>query len=183
MIRHLFVCLVLCGCSAEPAARYLIPSPQQAEPVRLSVETVELRDVVLPGHASASEVLVQNTEGGLVPMGAAIWADDPVRSVTATLAHMMDEGSTATIVAEPWPLFDRPQAQVEVRFTRMLARADGTFEMTGQVAISSADRSVRERVERFDLTAPLAEITPKAVADAAGQGLSQLSGRILGYLR
>lgn len=180
MRKALCLTLFLAACSGAEPQRYLIAAPVPAEPVRLAVSTVELREVSLPGHASGSDVLVQTADGGLVPLGDAIWADDPASAVTAQLAEAMDAGSSATVAAEPWPLFDRPQAQVEVRISRMLARADGLFDLTGQVAVSGA--TVRERVDRFAITVPLAEVSAAGISAATGQALNQLADSILGYL-
>ncbi len=183
MRKILILPFFLAACGESDPARYLIDRPQPDTQVRLEVSTVELRDVVMPGHASGTDVLVQTETGALVPVGDAIWADDPVRAVTAQLAETMDVGTSATVAAEPWPLFDRSQAQVEVRLSRMIARNDGMFELAGQVAIASADRVVRERIERFFIEVPLGGATADAISTASGVALNQLATQILGYLR
>ena len=128
-----------------------IDRPAPEAQFRLAVSTVELRDVVRPGHASVTDMLEQTADGALQPVDGTIWADDPVRAVTARLAEAMDP---ATVAAEPRPLSDRAQARVDLRLTRMLARADRVFELAGQVAITSAEDIVADRVDRFSITVP-----------------------------
>lgn len=177
--------LPLAACSTGDGSRYLIDPPVGAASAetRVAVRTVELRDVSLPGHASGSEMLVRDETGGLNPLGDAIWADDPERAVTASLAQLLDARSTATVAAEPWPLFDSPSARLEVRIDKMLASASGVFEITGQAAVSSVDGRARDRVERFAIVVPLAELTPSAVTDAQGRALIALADELIGLLR
>ena len=91
--------LPLAACGGGDAARYLIDTPSSASETRVSVRTLELRDVSLPSHASAAEILVRDDTGALLPLGGAVWADDPERAVTETLAELLDARSTATVTA------------------------------------------------------------------------------------
>jgi uncharacterized protein len=177
--------LPLAACGAGDGARYLIDAPAGAETsaARVSVRTVELRDVSLPSHASGSEILVRDETGALRPLGDAVWADDPERAVTGTLAKLLDDRSTATVAAEPWPLFDGPSARLEVRIDKMLATSTGVFEITGQAAVSAAEGRARERVERFEIVVPLTDVTAAAVTEAQGRALSALADELIGLLR
>jgi uncharacterized lipoprotein YmbA len=176
--------LPLAACGSADSARYLIdaPAPTVAE-TRVSVRSVELRDVSLPSHASGAEILVREEGGALRPLGDAVWADDPERAVTGTLAQLLDDGSTATVSAEPWPLLDGPSARLDVRIDKMLASVSGVFEITGQAAVSAVDGRPRERVERFAISVPIAEISAAAVTEAQGRALVALSDELIGLLR
>ena len=179
------ICAIpLAACSSGGDARYLIDAPTTAAAeARVSVRTVELRDVSLPSHASGTNILIREDTGALRPLGDAAWADDPERAVTGTLAQLLDARSSATVVAEPWPLFDGPSARVEVRIDRMLASTAGVFEITGQAAVSAVEGRPRERVERFAVAAPITEISAAGVTDAQGRALAMLADEVIGLLR
>ncbi|MFA8384721.1 MAG: membrane integrity-associated transporter subunit PqiC [Pelagibaca sp.] len=176
--------LPLSACSGTDSARYLIDAPAVADAqTRVSVQTVELRDVSLPTHASGTSIFLREADGGLRPLGDAEWADDPERAVTGTLAQLLDSRSSATVSAEPWPLRDGPTARLDVRVDKMLADASGVFEITGQAAISAVDGSPRERVERFAISVPITEISAAGVTEAQGRALVVLSDAMIGLLR
>jgi uncharacterized lipoprotein YmbA len=176
--------LPLAACSSGDTARYLIDAPAASgAETRVSVRSVELRDVSLPSHASGTSILIRDTDGALRPLGEAEWADDPERAVTGTLAQLLDDRSTATVSAEPWPLLDGPSARLDVRVDKMLATASGVFEITGQAAVSAVDGRPRERVERFAISVPVAEMTATSVTEAQGRALVALSDELIRLLR
>ncbi|WP_292292900.1 PqiC family protein [Marivita sp.] len=179
------IALPLAACGTGESARYLIDSPPvtTGAETRVSVRTVELRDVSLPTHASGTSILVREADGGLRPIGNAEWADDPERAVTGTLAQLLDERSTATVAAEPWPLRDGPSARLDIRIDKMLANVSGVFEITGQAAVSAVEGNPRERVERFRVAVPITEISATAVTEAQGRALAALSDDLIGLLR
>lgn len=177
--------LGLAACGGPPATRYLIEAAAEAEtPVmRLRVRTVELRDVVLPGHGEGSQILRETAAGALVPIAGAEWADGSSSGVTAELARRLDLRSSATIAAEPWPLADPADLRLEVRLSRVVARADGRFQLAGQFAVASPDGRAREFIERIDIAVPMAEGgEARAVAEAYGRALDALAEAILGRL-
>lgn len=174
--------LASCG---DTNARFPIASVASEVPVkaRVAVRSLVVRDVSLPAYAAATEIVVEEEGGALMVIPKAIWADDPVRGVTGALARSLDLRSTASVAAEPWPLIDPADAQLEVRIERMVAKMDGLFEMSGQFAIASPDGAVRESIERFAVTAQMADTTPAAVAQATGVAIDQLSDVIIKKLR
>ncbi|MBI1417309.1 MAG: hypothetical protein GC146_08815 [Limimaricola sp.] len=184
MIRSLplIIVLLLAACGTDDA-RYVLATPAPAAKARVAIATLEVRDVTLPAYAAASEIVVEEDDGALHRVKNAVWADDPVHGVTGALARLLDEATTAAVAAEPWPLQDPAQARLEVRIDDMIARADGRFEMTGQFALTSPDGVIRDRLQRFDITAPLPDRAPGSVAKAAGTALSDLAGQIVQRLR
>jgi uncharacterized protein len=178
----------LAACSGAPATRFLVDStPAAAAPVapqRVRVRTIELREVVLPTYGEGTQILRQGADGGLVPVPDGQWADGSPAAVTAELARSLDLRSTATVAAEPWPLVDPAQVRLEVRFERVLARADGQFQLAGQFAVSSPDMVLRDFIQRFDIETPLPPDQPGAqgVALAYGRALSALSDQIIARL-
>ncbi|KAA8608367.1 hypothetical protein AL036_07530 [Salipiger aestuarii] len=180
MFRYIPLVLVLAACGTDQ--RYLIDPPQVAGSARVQVATLEVRDVSLPAYAEASEILVEGPDGGLSPIQNALWADDPVRAMTLAIAEQVAAGSSATVAPEPWPLQEDAQAEVTVTVAQLVAQADGTLRMTGQYALSSYDRIVRERIVPFSIAQPMRDNSPNAVAAATGAAISQLSADIIGSL-
>ena len=182
----LVLALPLAACGTD--ARYLIAQgpAETGQPdarSRVRVRTIEVRDVSLPAYASATDIVVEQKNGALMPIGNAVWADDPVRGVTGALARALDARATATVAAEPWPLLDPADVQLEVRVDRMIARADGQFEMTGQYAIAAPSGAIREQVRRFAIRTPLQGTTPGAVAQATGLAIDRLAAEVVARLR
>lgn len=176
------IVLFLVGCG-DKKERFVIAPGTSAAEARLGVDTIEVRDVSLPAYASASEIVLADAKGALRPAPKAIWADDPPRAVTAALARSLDVKSSATVAVEPWPLTEEPAAELSVRIEQMTARADGTFLMYGQFALSSPSGALRERLRRFSINVPMAESTPAAVATATGQAIDALADKVIAELK
>jgi len=174
--------LALAACG-DNNTRFVINTPESAVQMRLSVASIEVRDVSLPTYASATEIVVQQADGALVPVSRAVWADDPVRGVTGALARSLAARSTASVAAEPWPLADGPAARLEVRVDQMVAGADGTFRLTGQFALTSPQGQVRDSLTRFAVSVPLTEPSPRAIAVSTGQAIDGLADEVLRKLR
>lgn len=170
--------LLLAACAGTPS-RYLIETAPAPAPIALRVSTIELRDVVLPAYAEDSKILQETAEGGLRPIKGAEWADGTARGVTAELARSLDLRGSASVAAEPWPLSDPAQVRLEVRIDRMVARADGSFLLSGQFALAAPERQIRDGLERFEIAVPLADTGAAAVANAYASSLEQLSLQIL----
>ncbi|WP_323005135.1 PqiC family protein [Pseudorhodobacter sp.] len=174
--------LMSCG---DTNARFPIATSAEATvtKARVAVRTIEVRDVSLPAYAAASEIVVEQSGGALSVVPKAIWADDPVRGVTGALSRSLDLRSTASVASEPWPLAEPADVRVEVRIDRMIAKTDGSFELSGQFAIAAPNGAIRESVQRFAVTAPMADSSPAAVAQATGIAIDKLSDEIVKKLR
>lgn len=178
--------MILAACGSPPATRYLIeaaPSTEQA-PVRLRVSTIEMRDVSLPAYGEGSQILREGSAGVLFPIRGAEWADGSSAAITGELARRLDQRSTATVAAEPWPLADPADLRLEVRLSRVVARADGRFQLAGQFAVSAPDGQIRDFIEQIDITVPMSadEDDARAVAEAYGRALENLAEVILARL-
>ncbi len=168
--------LTLAGCGSD--ALFLVPDYPVAIVVPVNTRSLEVRDVILPAYASETEILVQEADGALRPAGGALWADDPRSGLTQALARRLDQGTSATVAAEPWPLFDGPDRAVQVTVDRMIAVEGGALELSGQFAMISRSGTAREFLRRFDIREPLAGTDPQSVADAVGRAVTRLSGEI-----
>lgn len=178
----LALALLLAGCGGT-ATRYVVaaePAPgASTSKQRLRVGSIELRDVVLPAYAEDSALLIEAADGGLAPVKGSEWADNSARAITAELARSLDLRSTASVAAEPWPLSDSPDVRMEVRIERVIAGASGSFLLSGQYAVASSDGRIRDFLERFEISVPLADQNPQTVARAYGAALEGLSTQIL----
>ena len=178
----LSLAVLLAGCGGN-ATRYVVEAEPMAAPAaakqRLRVGSIELREVVLPAYGEDSKLLVEGKDGGLTPVRGSEWADASPRAITAELARSLDLRSTASVAAEPWPLLDGPDIRLEVRIDRLIARADGAFLLGGQYAVASPDGRLRDFLERFEISVPLADQKPATVARAYGAALDGLGSQIL----
>lgn len=177
----LTLALLLSGCGKD--AQFLVESAAPAREVGLRVGSLELREVTLPAYASAADILLEDADGALRPIRRAVWADGSARGVTTEIARSLDLRTTADVAAEPWPLAEPADARLEVRIERIVARADGTFQLTGQYAVASPDGRVREFIERYDIRVPVAGDGPAAIAAANGVAVGQLADAIVARLR
>jgi uncharacterized lipoprotein YmbA len=169
----------LAGCTGSPeVARHLIEPPAPAERLRDRLGQVELREVGLPEYASGQEVSVQSADGTLYSGPGNIWADDPARGITATLASQLVALTGATVIAEPWPLQDQPQRRLEVRMERIVAQNDGTFRMSGQYFLVPVTATGRDIVRSFDISVPMASQEFSAIAAANARAIDLLARRI-----
>jgi hypothetical protein len=175
--------LLLLPACADNSARFLIDPPAAATQTPVRVSTIEVREASLPGHAAAIEIAQQDEGGALHNLDDALWADDPVRAVTTALARSLDLATTATVAAEPWPLDEPAQARIDLRVERMLARADGVFELSGQYAIASPDGIIRERLVRFDILVTITTPGSAGIAAASGEAIARLAADIATTLR
>ncbi|TMV07142.1 membrane integrity-associated transporter subunit PqiC [Ruegeria sediminis] len=185
MKTHLILlacCAVLPACASNEALYLIAPTPGE-KAVRVQARTIEMRMVSLPTYAAASEIIAQTPDGALHAQGNALWADDPERGMTAALARGLGERTGASVTMEPWPLSDGPDARVDVRVDQVYARADGSFELSGQFAVSSPDGVMREFVRRFDIRTPVQGEGPAAISNALAVALSRLSSDIAVAMR
>lgn len=175
--------VTLAGCASSPSPRYtLTPVAGTGQRTRITARTVEIRRVSLPAYAAGPGILASGASGALLPI-AGEWADDPERAISAVLAAGVEARSTARTATEPWPLSSPPDARVEVRFDQLIARADGVFVLTGQIAVSSPDRQVRDTLRRVSLSAPIGGSNPQDIAAAQSAALGLLADEIVSALR
>ncbi|MEO8242338.1 MAG: PqiC family protein [bacterium] len=172
----LFVATSACS-KAEKNQHYLIDAPSAARTQPNLLGRVAVHDVSLPQYASGQEISYQTADGSVHSRPDQLWADDPVHAVTQFLATKITQLSGATAIVEPWPFNDGPDRRLEVRIERMLAKSDGTFQLTGQYFVTSAQGG-GGTARRFDISVPVAAEGPGAVADAQSQALLVLAGQI-----
>jgi uncharacterized lipoprotein YmbA len=170
--------LALSACTATPTLRYAVPPTTAADRIAVSVGSIEVRDVSLPLYAELETIAIESPDGQILSDKNLLWADQPIRAVTQGLADALSSLTRAQVAAEPWPLNERPDARIEVRFSQALARADGTYRMAGQYFVASLNGERREIARRFDIAVPYAGGSAAAIAAAQGDAIIQLARTI-----
>lgn len=170
---------LLAGCSNPlKTAHHLIEAPPAATRLPDRIGSAELLEVSLPDYAAASEIAWQDA-GGVVRAGNRdLWADEPRRAFTLTLARAISEISGATVIAEPWPLAEPPRHRLDLRIERALAGADGQYRLTGRYFLSDSRPRGTNLARSFDIRVPLAGEGPAAIAAAQDAALGQLARQI-----
>ncbi|MFC3569612.1 PqiC family protein [Paracoccus simplex] len=173
-------CLALLGaCSnGEKTARYLIDPPAGGARVPDRLGTAELKDVSLPEYASGDELSWQSADGAVRSNTKQLWADNPQRAFTLALARSISDLSGATVIAEPWPLSEPPRRTLEVRVEKALAQADGLYRLTGRYFVGDSAAGGINQARSFDISVPLADTGPAAIARAQSQAIARLAGQI-----
>ncbi|MDF1619874.1 PqiC family protein [Pseudothioclava nitratireducens] len=172
--------LALAACSDPTATgRYTVDPAQAEKTLPNKLGYAELREVSLPQYAAGQEIIWQTEDGALRSSPDNVWADDPARAVTLSLARQISDRSGATVIAEPWPLAQEPARRIEVRIEQMLPRADQVMQLSGVYFVSPAGYgSGRDIVRRFDLAVPIEAEGPAAIARAQSQAIALLSQKI-----
>lgn len=171
--------LALSACSnPEQTGRFLIDPPSAGTQLPNRLGSAELKDVSLPDYAADQEVMWQTADGAVRSTPDNLWADNPQRAFTQTLARAISDASGATVIAEPWPLAEPPQRGLEVRVEKALAQADGTYRLTGRYFVSDAEGGGANHARSFDIAVPLASDQPSAVAAALSQAIADLAQQI-----
>lgn len=171
---------VLAGCSnPEKTARYLIDPPAMPSRVANQLGTAELKDVSLPEYASGQEVSYQTEDGAVRSVPKNLWADNPQRAFTQSLARSISDVSGATVIAEPWPLTNPPDRQLNVRVEQALAQSNGIYRLIGRYFVSDENySSTGNHARSFDISVPLAGEGPGAIAQAQSLAIAQLARQI-----
>jgi len=170
--------LALAACTSAPTLRYAVPATTGDDRIGVNVRSVEVRQVDLPLYADLETIAIESPDGEVLTDENLLWADNPARAVTQGLADALSSLTRAQVAAEPWPLSDRPEARIEVRFSRALAQADGNYRMAGQYFVASLSGERREIARRFDIAVPYAAGNAQAIAAAQGLAIIELARNI-----
>lgn len=182
-MRHALLalaCLAALGACSNPmkTGRYLIDPPATGERLPNRLGTAELRDVSLPEYASGDEIAWQTKDGAVRMNNKDLWADQPKRAFTLTLARTISDISGATVIAEPWPLAEPPRRKLEVRVEKALAQDNGVYRLQGRYYVSDQQSGGANHARSFDISVPLASDKPGDVARAQSAAIGQLARQI-----
>ena len=171
---------LVAGCSdPEDTSRYLIDPPVPPTQVENRIGTAELADVSLPEYASSQEVSYQTADGAVRSTPDDLWADNPQRAFTLSLARAISDVSGATVIAEPWPLSNPPDRKLDVRVEKALAQADGIYRLSGRYFVSDETYgSGGNHARSFDISVPLGGEGTAFVAAAQSAAIAILAQQI-----
>lgn len=178
MMKPVFSLLALGALAActglEP--RVSVPDAPTEVRARTSFPSIEMREVSLPTYASAEELSVQRADGTIATNADLLWADDPARAITLSLARQVALITGATVAPEPWPFDAYAAGRVDVRFTNVLARADNTLQVSGQYFVVDSEGRGRDRAVLFDIAEPIAAPSgPAQMAEARARAITALA--------
>jgi uncharacterized protein len=167
----------LAGCAAQPDRLALTPaaSSLQLQPL---MRSVMVRTVSLPTYAAAEEIALQTADGLIVADSGILWADDPQRAVTLAVTTTLAGIINATVGPEPWPFVGLPDVSVDIRVTRMIAAADGTFQLAGQYFVGGDGIDFRNTARNFDIRQPMADQSLGSIAAAQSAAVLALTEEI-----
>ncbi|MSU88417.1 hypothetical protein GE300_02150 [Rhodobacteraceae bacterium 2CG4] len=178
-IATTLLALALAGCgSTEGPLRYEVPIPAPQERVRIAAGSVELREVTLPLYAELETIHYAAADRSLRSDTEVLWADDPVRAVARGLVESLSALTGARVAESPWPLAEQPDAELEVRFDRLVADADGIFRASGQYYIARRGADGADVARSFAASAPYAGTDLSSLAAAKGAVIAQVARQI-----
>lgn len=169
--------VALAGCAGQPDRLALTPtaSTLQLQPL---VGSVMVRTVSLPTYAAAEEIPLQDANGLIVADGDILWADDPQRAVTLAISTSLAQIISADVSPEPWPFVGLPDVAVDIRVTRMIAAADGTFQLAGQYFVGGDGIDFRNSARSFDIRQPMADQSIGSISAAQSATILALTEQI-----
>ncbi len=177
--------LALAACAGAEPLRYVV-DPVIAEAstrVRTSARTISIAEVSLPAYAKEPSLFVEGEGSALQALENADWGDDPGRAMSNALVRELTEITGADVAAEPWPLGGVPEAEIRVRVSEMVVRADGLLSLSGHYAIRRDEARDRNAIELFSLQVPSASAAPADVVRAHGAAWRELAAIIAKALR
>jgi uncharacterized lipoprotein YmbA len=165
---------VLAACASIPEERIAVPRAELTGEQRIAHASVALRNVSLPSYAAGETIFTEGETGRLIEVPGLLWADDPGRAMTLELARHLATITRARVASEPWPFFDTAEAEVEIRVEDILARADGTFRLSGQYFVTADAGPDRARLFDLDVAIP-SDSTPEDLAIARARLVRDLA--------
>lgn len=175
----IFVGLTALMAACSGATSRLDMSPISSDlSLRAAVGSAIVRSVSLPTYAANEELAFETPEGLIASNADVLWADDPSRAVTLTLTRNIGNIVNAKIGPDPWPFAGLPDVAIDVRVTRMIAGADGVFDLEGQYFVGGDGIDYPNSTNAFSVSTPISGEGPAAIAQAQARSLMTLSEQI-----
>ena len=176
--KYVIVILAALAACSPPIDRVALSPMPSAITLRPLVGSAMVRTVSLPSYALAEEV-ARELPGGLIATNDdVLWADAPDRAVTLVLTRNLSEILNMDVGPEPWPFVGLPDVSIDVRVERMLAGADGFFQLTGQYFVGGDGIDFRNTTDTFDISIGMPDQSLSSIANAQSAALLALSEEI-----
>lgn len=169
---------ILVACSSTPVSRIDIAPVGSDLRLNAVVGSAMVRSISLPSYAAAEEVSFETAEGLITSSETLLWADEPARAITLTIARHLDAILTANVGPDPWPFIGLPDVGIDIRVTRMIAGGDGNFALEGQYYVGGDGIDYPNQTATFAISKPLISAEQSAIAFAQAQALLELSEQI-----
>ncbi|MEM8788750.1 MAG: PqiC family protein [Pseudomonadota bacterium] len=169
---------LLTACMQTDFAYHLIDPVSSELRVSTRADNIEVVSVSLPLYASLEEIGVAAGDGAVRFDEQNLWADDPERALSLSLARHMTEITGGVAAVEPWPLTSVPDARLTVQVERVIARPGGTVEFSGVYVLSPVAEEFADRAEQFSFAVPMVQPGFGGVADAHGQAMLVLAEQV-----
>lgn len=173
-----FAFVALFAACAGPIDRLALPMQASSLDLRPLVGSAMVRTVSLPGYAATEEIARERTDGLIATNEDVLWADLPERAVTLFLVQSLSDILGNDIGPEPWPFVALPDVSIDVRVARMLAGADGDFQLSGRFYVGGDGIDYRNTTDGFDIRVPMADQSLASISAAQSAALVQLSEQI-----
>ena len=170
-----FLALTAMAACSAPADRLALTAAPSALELRPLVRSAMVRTVSLPTYAAAEELAVEGPSGLISSNESVLWADDPQRAVTLTIADTVGDILNTDVGPDPWPFVGLPDVAIDVRVTQMLAGADGVFRLSGQFFVGGDGIDFPNSAHRFAISQPMADQELSSIANAQAAALLVLS--------
>lgn len=183
-ISAIFVLLLgLAACSpSDNITRFAGEAAAPSERIGIRYTSVSVREISLPTYASAEFLVTEAADGTLVENPDVLWADDPVRDVTLAFARALATITQARVAPDPWPFRSVPEAIVDIRVEKLVARSNGTFVATGQYFVAPQSEDQPERAVGFSISTPyLVADGTQAIAGARSRTVTALAEHVARY--
>lgn len=169
--------LAFCILGACSAPEQLVTTPKVVAQERVSSKfaSIEVADISLPSYAARSEI--PTIEGDVLVASDTLWADEPTRAMTLSLARHLSEITRARVASEPWPFDGLAAGRVEVRVEELVIAAQD-MRMSGQYFVVDQEDRGRDHAHLFELATPLASSTAASIAQSRAQILLDLANAI-----
>lgn len=170
-----FLVFSILGACGAPERLVTTPKVVAQQKIPSRFASIEVADISLPSYAARNEI--SSTKGELLVVSETLWADDPTRAMTLSLARHLSEITGARVASEPWPFEGVAAARVEVRVEELIIAAAG-MRMSGQYFVVDQEDRGRDHAHLFTLTTPLADNNSASVATGRARMLLGLASSI-----
>lgn len=150
LLACLLVVVSACG-GGPPPKLYLLELPAtDISESPSSIDALGIAQITLPGYATDERIASLSSAGVVSQFNDHRWAEEPEVAITRLLAEQLEQHGAKTVLQEPLPRDYKPDARVEVNFSRLLREKHGGASLSGQIQLLSGDGRSLLQLIAFD---------------------------------